>query len=87
MTTQLQRSLLLATFVSLTLPLFAQEQPGKMKPEETEVWSPEPKVVTPGANCTDAPSDAIILFDGKNEENGFRRKITLRRNGWYMMAS
>lgn len=36
------------------------------KPEDTEVWSPEPKVVTPGASCGAAPSDAIILFDGKN---------------------
>ncbi|MGA0558008.1 3-keto-disaccharide hydrolase [Larkinella sp. VNQ87] len=38
----------------------------KMKPEETEVWDPVPKVVTPGKTTADAPSDAIILFDGKN---------------------
>jgi len=36
------------------------------KPEDTEIWTPEPKVVTPGATCADAPSDAIILFDGTN---------------------
>jgi hypothetical protein len=36
------------------------------KPEETEVWEPIPKVVTPGKVFGDAPSDAIILFDGKN---------------------
>jgi hypothetical protein len=36
------------------------------KPEETEVWEPIPKVVTPGATCMAPPSDAIILFDGKN---------------------
>ncbi|HEY3975533.1 MAG TPA: DUF1080 domain-containing protein [Candidatus Sulfotelmatobacter sp.] len=36
------------------------------KPEDTEVWQPEPKVVTPGATCGAAPSDAIVLFDGKN---------------------
>jgi len=34
-------------------------------PKATEVWEPEPKVVTPGTNGS-APSDAIILFDGKN---------------------
>lgn len=34
-------------------------------PEKTEVWSPVPKVVTP-ANNNNAPSDAIVLFDGKN---------------------
>jgi hypothetical protein len=38
----------------------------KAKPEETEIWAPIPKVVTPGKACGDAPSDAIILFDGKN---------------------
>lgn len=32
----------------------------------TEVWRPEPKVITPGKNSGDAPSDAIILFDGKD---------------------
>jgi hypothetical protein len=36
------------------------------KPEDTEIWSPIPKVVTPGKTFRDAPSDAIILFDGKN---------------------
>jgi hypothetical protein len=36
------------------------------KPEDTEVWEPVPKVVTPGSNCTAPPSDAIVLFDGKN---------------------
>ncbi|GAA4339585.1 DUF1080 domain-containing protein [Mucilaginibacter gynuensis] len=41
---------------------FAQDA----KPEDTEVWSPEVKVVTPGKTTADAPSDAIILFDGKN---------------------
>lgn len=35
-------------------------------PKLTEVWTPVPKVVTPGATSSDAPSDAIILFDGKN---------------------
>ncbi|WP_229311673.1 3-keto-disaccharide hydrolase [Larkinella rosea] len=38
----------------------------RMKPEETEVWNPVPKVITPGKTPLDAPSDAIVLFDGKN---------------------
>jgi hypothetical protein len=38
----------------------------KPKPEDTEIWEPVPKVVTPGATCTAPPSDAIILFDGTN---------------------
>ncbi|WP_233268758.1 3-keto-disaccharide hydrolase [Mucilaginibacter lacusdianchii] len=38
----------------------------KAKPEDTEVWDPIPKVVAPGKSTLDAPSDAIVLFDGKN---------------------
>ncbi len=34
-------------------------------PESTELWEPVPPIVTPGEG-TQAPSDAIILFDGKN---------------------
>lgn len=37
-----------------------------MEPEETEVWEPEPAVVTPGESTNSAPSDAIVLFDGKD---------------------
>jgi len=38
------------------------------RPEDTEVWSPEPPVVTPGPYTAKPkpPSDAIILFDGKD---------------------
>lgn len=35
-------------------------------PKDTEVWSPIPKVVVPQQNTLAAPSDAIVLFDGKN---------------------
>jgi hypothetical protein len=55
--------LIIAFIFSIHLTVKAQE---KMKPEDTEVWSPVPKVVTPGKTNTDAPSDAIVLFDGKN---------------------
>src|SRR5215831_9884073 len=39
---------------------------GAPKPQDTEVWEPVPKVVTPGATNAEPPSDAIVLFDGKN---------------------
>ena len=32
----------------------------------TEIYSPVPPVVTPGTQWGDAPSDAVVLFDGKN---------------------
>ena len=51
-----------AALLAVAAPLLAQQP----KPEDTEIWTPEPKVVTPGATCTAPPSDAISLFDGKN---------------------
>ena len=36
------------------------------KPEDTEVWTPVPKIVTPGRTNADPTSDAIVLFDGRN---------------------
>jgi Domain of Unknown Function (DUF1080) len=32
----------------------------------TELWNPEPRVVTPGKNISEPPSDAIVLFNGKD---------------------
>jgi hypothetical protein len=36
------------------------------RPADTEVWSPVPRIVTPGRANADPPSDAIVLFDGKH---------------------
>ena len=42
-------------------------QPEKMTPGMSEYWTPQPKIVTPGDIKTNsAPSDAIVLFDGKD---------------------
>jgi hypothetical protein len=45
---------------------FYMAEAQQAKPEDTEIWDPVPKVVTPGKSCGDAPSDAVVLFDGKN---------------------
>jgi hypothetical protein len=45
---------------------FSQAQNNKKSPESTEVWDPVVRVITPGEKPSDAPSDAVILFDGKN---------------------
>ena len=56
------KSIIIASATAvLTLPALAQQQT-TMKPEETEVWEPEPRVVTTAPDK--APSDAIVLFDG-----------------------
>lgn len=38
---------------------------GQMKPEDTEVWEPIPKVVIPATGNL-PPSDAVVLFNGKD---------------------
>jgi hypothetical protein len=59
------RFLASAALLAVAAPLFAQT-PAGAKPEDTEIWEPIPAVVTPGATWGAPPSDAIILFDGKN---------------------
>lgn len=66
------KSILAVVFACCTVacisPLSAQQSAEKPKPEDTEIWKPVPPVVTPGAQWGAPPSDAIILFDGKNED-------------------
>lgn len=53
--------------IHLTLLLLSIGLPGLFSqitdPKATEVWSPLPRVVTPGTGAQ-PPSDAIVLFDG-----------------------
>ena len=53
-----------------------------MKPEETEFYTPVPPVVTPGKTCGAAPSDAIILFDGKDLSKWVETKDTTKQASW-----
>jgi Domain of Unknown Function (DUF1080) len=75
MTTPRSRILACAALLALAAPFFApvtaafgQAATPTAKPEDTEIWEPVPKVVTPGATCTAPPSDAIVLFDGTNQD-------------------
>lgn len=45
-----------------------QKGPAPMKPDMTESWEPVPKIVDPGPYLGKVapPSDAIVLFDGKD---------------------
>ncbi len=54
--------LLLFIFILISMEVNAQE---KKKEPSTAVWGPVPAVVTPGT-CGSPPSDALILFDGKD---------------------
>ena len=69
-----------AVVIAVAVPLSGQQPPapagggrqgapgasGAPKPQDTEVYEPVPKVVTPGASDSQPPSDAIVLFNGKN---------------------
>ena len=45
----------------------SDRQASAARPEDTEVWEPVPPLVTPGVvNNSAPPSDAMVLFDGKN---------------------
>lgn len=54
----------LVCFLGLCAVAIAQDI---IKPEATEIWEPEPRVITP-VLMGKAPSDAIVLFDGKNAD-------------------
>ncbi|MES2875378.1 MAG: DUF1080 domain-containing protein [Bacteroidota bacterium] len=63
-------SLLLVVFLFTLGSVQAQSQASSMKPEMTEFYEPVPAIVTPGKAAPNAfitaPSDAVILFDGKD---------------------
>lgn len=48
----------------LTITQWCRSQQGD--PKLTEIWLPEPRIVTPGSSTSAPPSDAVILF-GKND--------------------
>ncbi len=77
---QLQRSVIICAAIIANTNLFAQKDPAT-----TEIWKPEVKVVTPGKTNTDAPSDAVILFNGTSASgwqhaNGDEAKWTVADN-------
>lgn len=55
------------SFVAIVAALVASVAAQEWPPQLTEVWKPEPPVVTPGDGAT-PPSDAIVLFDGTSLE-------------------
>ncbi|HEY8901627.1 MAG TPA: DUF1080 domain-containing protein [Chthoniobacterales bacterium] len=54
------------SIVSLLVSLIACAMAADPPPEATEVWSPVPGKVSPGKTDGAPPSDAVILFDGRD---------------------
>jgi len=59
----------------------AAQQPAA-RPEDTEVWTPVPKIVTPGVTNAAPPSDAIVLFDGRDLSAWVTSSDTTKPAGW-----
>lgn len=53
-------------FTAILACSFITSNAQNAKPEDTEFYTPVPKVVTPAKVVGQAPSDAIVLFDGTN---------------------
>ncbi len=68
------RKVAVLLLVTATAGLVQAQQASPAKPADTEVWEPIPKAVTPGKTCSDAPSDAVILFDGKIRRAGIYKQ-------------
>lgn len=68
----MKKTILMALTLAVVAQVSAQEKkeypkPEGMRPGMSEYWTPQPRVVTPGDIKTNsAPSDAIVLFDGKD---------------------
>ncbi len=73
----MKKRFILLIAVSISTLSFAQA-----KPEDTESYTPVPAVVTPGKVLGDAPSDAIILFNGKNLDEWVSTKDTTLPAKW-----
>jgi hypothetical protein len=60
--------LIIAGFLLLVSGLtLAQNTPREqLDPKVTEVWDLKPKKITPGTQPGEAPSDAVVLFNGKD---------------------
>ena len=77
----MKKKLLFISAVILLAVTIANAQQA-MKHEDTELYTPVPPVVTPGKSCGDAPSDAIILFNGSNLNQWVLADDTTKAADW-----
>lgn len=60
----MKKNFILFFLLLSVIPGTAQQ---KGDPKITEIWSPVPRVISPGKVASGAPSDAIILYGGKRD--------------------
>jgi hypothetical protein len=73
---------IIALFIISLLGFTALAHAQEADPKLTEVWQPEPKIVTPGLTSYDAPSDAFILFNGRSLNQWVSVKDTTKQAQW-----
>ena len=83
-------SIILIIIIGINTSIIAQKKPQNLdslvkEAAKTEIWQPIPKIVTPNENNA-APSDAMVIFDGKNldnfeNKNGGAANWTLNNDG------
>jgi hypothetical protein len=61
----MKKNQLFLLIVILSVNARAQVREGG-DPKLSEVWQPEPRIISAGKTSLDAPSDAIVLFNGKD---------------------
>ena len=66
----------------LSMNALLQAQNEKAKPEDTEFYTPVPKIVTPGKTDAGAPSDALVLFDGRDLDQWRAESDSTKPAGW-----
>jgi hypothetical protein len=66
-------------FITCFMNADAQQKP---KPEDTEFYTPLPKVIDPGKPGCTAPSDAVILFDGTSLDKWVSVNDSTKPAGW-----
>ena len=69
-------------FTAILLGSFLSIQAQNAKPEDTEYYTPVPKIITPGSAYGVPPSDAIVLFDGKNLDQWAPTNDSTSNNKW-----
>lgn len=64
----MKKIITLAFAFAISHSIFAQVRAGG-DPKLSEIYDPAPAIISPGKTNAEAPSDAIVLFDGKDFSN------------------
>lgn len=76
----MMKKLLFLSFAPLAFSWACAQQ--KARPQDTEVYSPVPKVVDPGMPVCGRPSDAVVLFGGTDLSQWVSASDTTKSASW-----